>query len=82
MKQGLSNGLLYTFRVFAINFNGVSEPSQTSTFYACAAPTGFSRPEIVSQNSALITIKWDPPVDDGGCRILFQILFTRRLFRT
>lgn len=47
LKQGQTNGLLYTFRAYAVNFNGVSVPSETATYYACTAPSGFNRPEIV-----------------------------------
>jgi uncharacterized membrane protein len=48
LKQGLTNGLLYTFRVFAINFNGISDSSLEATFYACVAPSGFNKPLVVS----------------------------------
>jgi hypothetical protein len=27
LKSGLKNGLRYSFRAFAVNFNGISQPS-------------------------------------------------------
>lgn len=48
LKQGLTNGLLYTFRAYSVNFNGISGPSLEATYYACTAPSNFVRPEIVS----------------------------------
>lgn len=47
----LTNGLLYRFRVYAVNFNGKSLPSTVSSYYACQAPTDFQAPKVVFQNS-------------------------------
>ncbi len=46
--SGLTNGLKYSFKVYAVNFNGLSDPSPVASFYACAAPSGFSAPFVVS----------------------------------
>ena len=75
LKRGLTNGLLYTFRAYAINFNGVSVASDPATFYACTAPTDFSRPQIVTQTNTAITISWVPPIDAGGCRITSYVVY-------
>lgn len=58
-----------------MNFNGKSQPSQTASFYACIAPSGFQKPAIVEQTQSYITISWQPPTDDGGCRILSYAVF-------
>lgn len=42
--QGLTNGLLYRFKARSLNFNGVSIDSDVASYYACTAPSGFSRP--------------------------------------
>ena len=42
--QGLTNGLLYRFKARSLNFNGVSVDSDVASYYACTAPSGFSRP--------------------------------------
>ena len=42
--QGVANGLRYRFKAKSLNFNGVSEFSETASFYACTAPTDFVRP--------------------------------------
>jgi hypothetical protein len=75
LKQGLTNGLLYTFRVYALNFNGMSVASAEATYYACTAPAGFARAEIVEQTQNEIEISWVPPIDDGGCRIISYIIY-------
>lgn len=58
LKSGLTEGLHYTFRAFSLNFNGKSQPSQTASFYACTAPSGFQKPAIVEQTQSYITISW------------------------
>ena len=58
LKSGLAEGLHYTFRAFSLNFNGKSQPSQTASFYACVAPTGFKKPAIAEQSPSYITISW------------------------
>lgn len=34
----VTSGLQYRFRAFAVNFNGVSQPSVIASYYACTAP--------------------------------------------
>jgi hypothetical protein len=58
LKSGLTEGLYYTFRAFSLNFNGKSQPSQTESFYACVAPSGFRKPAIAEQSLTHITISW------------------------
>jgi len=48
LKSGLTNGLLFRFRVYGVNFNGLSEPSESAQFYACTAPVDFLKPKIVA----------------------------------
>lgn len=66
---------MYTFRVYAINFNGMSQPSQTASFYVCSAPSDFGRPEVVNQTNTSITLKWNAPNDNGGCRITSYVVY-------
>ena len=69
LKTGLQNGGYYRFRAYAVNFNGLSEPSSEYAYYVCTAPTGFEAPKVFSQSSSFINIIWSPPADQGGCRI-------------
>jgi hypothetical protein len=48
LKSGLTNGLPYRFRVYAVNFNGKSVASQIGTYYACTAPTKFAAPVMIA----------------------------------
>lgn len=46
LQTNLTTGLLYTFRVYAINFNGDSEASALASYYVCMAPSEFAGPTI------------------------------------
>ena len=48
LVDGLTNGALYNFQVIAVNYNGQSAPSSSTSYYACTAPTLFAAPTIVS----------------------------------
>ena len=47
IKFGLITGEPYTFRVFAVDFNGKSDPSSSLTVYACGIPSTFEAPTFV-----------------------------------
>ena len=38
---GLKTGHLYNIRVKAVNYNGISLPSVSSSWYVCKAPINF-----------------------------------------
>lgn len=44
---GLTTSKLYFFRVFALDFNGMSEPSSTYQIHACGLPRYFNAPTYV-----------------------------------
>jgi hypothetical protein len=44
---GLITNQQYSFRVYAVNFNGWSNPSSVSTVYACGIPSTFAAPAFV-----------------------------------
>ena len=66
---GLQSAKLYTFRVFAYDFNGPSQPSKIFKIYACGLPRYFSPPRYVWSTQTTITIEWDAPKINGGCPI-------------
>lgn len=66
---GLTTGEQYTFRVFAVNFNGWSVASSTITVYACGVPSDMAAPTFVSSDSSSISIKWTAPTYVGGCNV-------------
>jgi hypothetical protein len=51
LKTALTNGLQYRFKVYAVNFNGLSPAGAISAFYACAAPAIFAAPEMIDQTA-------------------------------
>lgn len=56
LKSGLRTGLRYTFKVYAVNFNGLSLASPTSSFFVCTVPTGFAAPRVLDQTTSYINI--------------------------
>jgi hypothetical protein len=75
LKTGLANGGYYRFQAFALNFNGLSLPSEISGFFVCTQPTGFEAPTVTAQSSSQIALEWNPPIDAGGCRITSFAIF-------
>jgi len=67
---GLTAGKLYSFRVYAVDFNGDSNPSDVYQIYACGLPRYFDAPRYLQSTQTSITIQWDEPKFDGGCPIL------------
>lgn len=67
---GATTGQIYTFRAFAVNFNGrSSQPGNSVAVLACGLPRYMDQPVRVTSSSTSITLKWSPPADDGGCPI-------------
>lgn len=56
LKTGLTTGYKYTFRAYAVNYNGLSLQSPDGVFYACSSPTLFSAPTVISQSTSAISI--------------------------
>jgi hypothetical protein len=65
---GLTTGLSYRFTLQAINYNGRSIASSSTTLYACDVPAGLAAPKYVSsdKDALTITLSWDSPSDEGG----------------
>jgi hypothetical protein len=66
---GLQTGKLYKFRVYSLNFNGLSQPSADHQVYACGLPSFFDKPRYVSSTKTSITLDWDEPQNNGGCEV-------------
>lgn len=74
----LLEGHEYKFRILAENINGFSEPLETDKtvlakdpFVVSEAPRNL---ECVDRDKTFITVKWAPPIDDGGTPITGYLL--------
>ncbi len=67
----LTNGLVYNFRVSAVNAIGTSSPSSTASATPTAGATAPDAPTIgtATAGNAQATVTFTPPVDDGGSAI-------------
>ena len=70
---GLETGLPFRFFIEAVNLNGVSEPSEVSTIYACVKPTENGKPFKIDSTKTTITLGWDVPVSEGCPLLSFSI---------
>lgn len=70
LVNDLEEGKEYEFRVFAQNEIGESEPLTTAKAivaknqYTVSLPP--SQPDVTEWNERCMTLKWKPPIDDGG----------------
>ena len=80
--EGLVPGSTYQFRVSAINSTGIGEPSQPSAPITMGgdqvttpgAVAGFTKGKFTKKGRTYrVTVRWAPPVDDGGAEILAYI---------
>ena len=73
--SGLRPGLMYQFRVCAVNVMGQGEWSRPSLsrYTLCLAPSAPEAPRAVSAELHSITVEWDPP-DENGSPISFWVL--------
>ena len=74
--SGLTNGIEYTYRIFAINLVGMSDWTPTSVDTLSQAPKVPSAPLNVTAEAATVadgggkvTLTWEPPVFSGGSEI-------------
>jgi hypothetical protein len=69
-QYGAVTGETYSFRVFAVNFNGRSSiGGNTIEILTCGLPLYFAQPVYVTSSRTSISMEWSPPLDDGGCQI-------------
>jgi hypothetical protein len=66
---GLKSSKYYTFRAYSYNFNGPSLPSSYFSVFACGVPRNFNEPVYFESSETFITIRWEAPLDNGGCSI-------------
>jgi hypothetical protein len=70
------SGFTYTFKVHAINFNGIGAGSTTPVpFIICIAPSGLKAPFQAIVTKTTVTLVWAAPASDGGCPILSFSIF-------
>ena len=61
----LVTGNPYRFKVSALNINGESDASASTTIYACLKPTNVAAPYYISSTETSIEIGWTEPKDNG-----------------
>ena len=67
--EGLTPGAVYTFKVSAANYNGEGAESSAAPLRSCVAPSGVSPPKLVGSTESTVTLRWEQPLDDGGCAV-------------
>jgi len=75
LASDLESNLVYRFKVAAVNFNGVGPLSPIAFLQACSLPPNWSKPTIVSNTLASVTIGWNEPQSNGGCPITSYAVF-------
>jgi len=69
----------YKFYATATNFNGEGPASQVAHLKACTLPKpgrgSFDAPVLEAVSSTQISISWQAPKDDGGCRIISYAIY-------
>jgi len=71
LVTGIKLSLTYRFKVVSYNFNpAVSLPSDITYVQACMKPSSFARPSKLSTSTSSISINWNEPANNGGCKIL------------
>ena len=70
VHYGAVTGQTFTFRVFAVNFNGRgSQAGAPLAILACGLPRYMEQPTLVTSTRTSITLRWAAPSDDGGCPV-------------
>ena len=69
VRQNISGGLPYRFKVVAAYLNGYSPASSESMIYSCTQPADLGPPTLVLATSTAFTLQWKQPLDNGGCSI-------------
>ena len=64
-----------SFRLYALNYNGKSEPSDIYTFNVCTVPKGMQSPFKIFSISNSITLGWKEPQSNGGCAVIGYAIF-------
>ncbi|XP_078701944.1 immunoglobulin superfamily member 22-like isoform X1 [Branchiostoma floridae x Branchiostoma belcheri] len=78
---GLVEGTQYEFRVAAENRAGIGPPSFPSVPRAPATPIrlpGPPTPKVVDVTRRSVSLRWLPPEDDGGSRIIGYVVERRQ----
>jgi hypothetical protein len=65
----LQTAKLYSFKVYAADFNDLSSASDIVSVHACGLPTDFKAPTYVASDQQSITIAWHAPTNQGGCPV-------------
>jgi hypothetical protein len=67
--KNLTAGVVYSFKVSAVNINGEGPESTVSTIVSCVAPSGVEHPVLVSSTATTVSLRWMQPNDMGGCYV-------------
>ncbi|MBI3624079.1 fibronectin type III domain-containing protein, partial [Candidatus Saccharibacteria bacterium] len=69
----LTNGQSYSFKIAAINSNGIGSQSAATTSITIGAPTAPQLPKAVPRNGSA-TLSWSPPANTNGSGITGYIV--------
>lgn len=75
LVTGLETGTQWSFKLYALNFNGRSEPSDSQTLNACTEPKGMLPPYKISSEPNKLVLGWNDPISNGGCEITGYAVF-------
>jgi hypothetical protein len=71
----VKGGYLYSFKVNAINFNGLGPDSAVYNFSICIVPSGLFPPNMTAVLKTSMVLTWNPPTSDGGCPVTSYHIF-------
>jgi len=77
VAKNLRGDTRYRFRVRAVSEAGLGEAAEVEGLTAPTAPGACGRLRISGCSGPVLTIEWDPPMDDGGSPVIVYRLWVR-----